>query len=259
MIDTHTHLYMREDFPDGGLEAVVRAIGAGVEKMVFPNVGIDSAEPLQALCAAAPSGTAFMAAGLHPEEVDRDWRHRADDVFAMFEGQPVVAIGEVGIDLYHDATWRTEQMDALGCQMDKARADGLPVIIHCREALDEVLHVAGMFDASERPSMVFHSFTYGPKEVAKVLAAVPDAMFGVNGVVTFKNAAEVREAVKAMGIGRIMLETDSPYLAPVPNRGRTNESANLPYVRDMVGSLLGLTPEETDEATGANARRFFRI
>ncbi|MDE5902192.1 MAG: TatD family hydrolase, partial [Muribaculaceae bacterium] len=197
------------------------------------------------------------AVGMQPDEMDRDWCTKTDDVFARFEDEHPVAVGEIGIDLYHDRTYRFEQMDAFGYQLDLAMSMRKPVIIHCREALDEVLEViGGMGDGL--PPLVFHSFTYGPEQAERVLR-LPDTVIGINGVVTFKNAPDVREAVALAGIGRVVLETDSPYLAPVPKRGRTNESSYLPYIRDKVAEVCGVTAPEAEQATDATARKIFRL
>lgn len=259
MIDTHTHLYFREDYPDGGLEAVERAVESGVEQMILPNVSLESVKPLLELYHSTPPGVTFVAPGLHPEDVDKDWRAKAEEVFAMFEGEHSVAIGEVGVDLYHDATYKFEQMDAFGYQIDKARDMGLPVIVHCRSALDEVLTIVKGFEAAERPGLLFHSFTSGPEEAERIRREIPNVLFGINGVVTFKNAPDLRDAVAGIPVERLVLETDSPYLAPVPKRGRTNESSYLGYIRDKIAELKGITSDEADRITTENARRFFNL
>lgn len=256
MIDTHTHIYLTEDFPDGGIAAADRAAEAGVSHMVLPNVGLLTMEPLLRLHAARPEITS-VGVGLHPEEIDRDWRPKTDDVFARFESEHPVAVGEVGIDLYHDPTFRIEQMDAFGYQIDRAISMGLPVIIHCRSALDDTLHVISRM-GSDLPPLIFHSFTGGPDDARRILE-LPGTVLGINGVVTFKNAPELREAVAAAGIERIVLETDSPYLSPVPRRGRTNESSHLPYIRDAVANAAGVSPAQTELITDATARRIFRL
>lgn len=260
MIDTHTHLYFREDFPDGGLEAVARADEAGVDKMILPNVSIASAVPLLELHHQAPEGVTYAAAGFHPEDVDRDWKAKVDEVFAIFGNEPIVAVGEVGVDLYHDNTYRFEQMDAFGYQLQLAKERGLPVIVHCRSALDEVLTVVSNFEESTRPDLLFHSFTSGKEDAERILHDVPGAIFGINGVVTFKNAPLLQEAVReSIPAERIVLETDSPYLAPVPKRGRTNESSYLGFIRDKIAELKGMTSEDIERMTTSNARSFFRI
>ena len=258
MIDTHTHIYFREAFPDGGEEAVRRALDSGVETMVFPNVSLESAEELLSLHHKAPEGATAVAAGLHPEEIDRDWRAKMQAVFDRFADEKPVAVGEVGIDLYHDKTWKIEQMDAFGEQLEIARARRLPVIIHCREALDETLEVIRIL-GPDRPGLLFHSFTGGPDEVRRITDEVPGALFGINGVVTFKNAPALRDSVREMDIKRIVTETDSPYLAPVPKRGRTNESSYLRYVLDKIAETKGMAPEEVERVTSETAQKFFGI
>lgn len=256
MIDTHTHLYFTEDFPDGGSDAVRRALDAGVSHLVLPNVSLDSMEPLLGLHSRHPEVTS-VAVGLHPEDIDKDWRYKTDDVFARFADENPAAVGEVGIDLYHDKTYRFEQMDAFGYQLDKALEMDLPVIIHCREALDDTLHVISLM-GDRLPKLVFHSFTSRPEEARRVLE-LPDSYLGINGVVTFKNAPDLRETVTYAGLSRLLLETDSPYLAPVPRRGRTNESSYLPYIRDKVAELCEVTPEEAERVTDINARYLFKL
>lgn len=257
MIDTHTHLYLTEDFPDGGSEAVRRALDAGLSHMVLPNVGPSSMEDLLRLHSRHP-GVTSVAVGLHPEEIDNDWRPKLEDVFARFEDEGPVAVGEVGIDLYHDPTFRFRQMDAFGEQLDRAYSMGLPVIIHCREALDDTLDVIRMMGERRPEYLVFHSFTGSPEDARRILS-MPGSYLGINGVVTFKNAPELREAVAEAGAARLLLETDSPYLAPVPRRGRTNESAYIPFIRDRIGEVCGLPPLEVEALTDANARQLFKL
>lgn len=257
MTDTHTHLYFAEDYPGGGDAAVSRALEAGVSRMILPNVSVASAEPLLALHHRRPDCT-FVAAGLHPEDIDADWRPKVEDILARFEDENPVAIGEVGVDLYHNATFRTEQMDAFGYQLDYALAHDLPVIIHSRNALDETLHVLSLM-GSRMPGLVFHSFTSGPEDAARIMEVHPDACFGINGVVTFKNAPDLREAVKLIGLSKIVLETDAPYLAPVPKRGTINESANIPYICAKIAELCGVPMEEAERITDLNATSLFRL
>ena len=259
MIDTHTHLYFRETYPDGGLEAVERARQAGVELMVLPSVGLDTGDDLLALHHAAPEGSTATAVGIHPENVDSDWRAVPAAIFDRFADESPVAVGEVGVDLYHDATWRLQQMDCFGYQLERAREMNLPVVIHCREALDEVLEIIGNFNGSDRPRLLFHSFTQDAEAARRIIDAVPDALFGINGVVTFKNAPALQAAVAEIGMPRIVFETDAPYLAPVPLRGRVNESSYLCHIRDKVAALTGVSPEEAERVSTDSARALFRL
>lgn len=255
MIDTHTHLYTAE-FSEDSDSAINRAIAAGVDLMIFPNIDVDSMAPMLSLHRRNPIRTR-VAIGLHPTEVRTTWRSDLEKIMQASEDISPVAIGEVGIDLYWDKTLRSEQRDAFAAQIEIAKERQLPIIIHCREALDDILDVIRGIEAP-LPKMVFHSFTGSAADVAKIRSVV-DPMFGINGVVTFKNARDLQEAIPAIGLERIMLETDSPYLAPVPKRGTRNESAYLPYVLGKVAELLHLDPKAVEEATDRNASSFFNI
>ena len=257
MTDTHTHLYLEEFDADGQEAAVQRALSAGVSRMIFPNVDASTVGRAMSLQAQFSDCTRF-AMGLHPTEVDADWQPTVEAMRTHFSNAGCVAVGEVGIDLYWDKSKRELQMDAFRYQLRLARELDLPVIIHCREALDEVLECIAAEDASRQP-MVFHSFTGTADDARRIIEAVPGAMFGINGVVTFKNASSLREALPVIGIGRIVLETDSPYLAPVPHRGRRNESAYLPEVCRMVASVLDLPAANVEHITDANASALFNL
>lgn len=261
MIDTHTHIYLREDFPeesDGGCRgAAQRAIDAGISYMVLPNVDIASCEQVIALHEAFPEATG-VAAGLHPSEVGPQWREDIREIFDRFADTELRAVGEIGIDLYTDNTWRTRQMDAFGEQLQIAVERRLPVIIHCREGVAETLDVLRHFTEQELPDVVFHSFTATPDD-ARTILSQREVMFGFNGVITFKNAPLVREAARCVGIDRIMLETDAPWLAPVPLRGRRNESAYIREVCKKVAEECSLTFEQAEAITDSNAARFFRL
>lgn len=257
MTDTHTHLYMPEFADDGREAAVERAIAAGVTRMVFPNVDAGTAADMIALHRRYPEATR-MAMGLHPTEVRDDWQVQLGKIRDMLDAGGYVAIGEVGIDLYWDRTYRDEQMEVFRRQLRWAKELSLPVTIHCRDGLDETLECIEAEDMGSH-RLLFHSFTGSPDDADRILAAVPGAMFGINGVVTFKNANEVRHSVSHIGIGRILLETDSPYLAPVPHRGQRNESAYLPDICRKVAETLGMTADEVEQTTDRSANRFFAM
>lgn len=254
MIDTHTHIYM-DEFSDGGGDALNRALSVGVSHMVLPNVDASSIAPMKSLHERFPDNTS-MAIGLHPTEIGDDWEKIVDDMERELQTGEYVAVGEVGMDLYWDATFRNAQMSAFARQLRMAEKDGLPVIIHCREALDETLGVIA--EVNPGIPLVFHSFTGGVEDVRKI-RKVCDPMFGINGVVTFKNAQPLRDALPEIGLERILLETDSPYLAPVPHRGKRNESSYLPAICAKIAETLGIRTEDVELQTNANARSIFKL
>ena len=264
MIDTHTHLYMdsfSKDEPDGCAAAVDRAVEAGVECMVLPSVDRESAAEVAALHARRPEHTR-TAMGLHPTEVGEDWKEELEDIVATLSPTAPVAIGEVGIDLYWDDSNLSLQKEAFIAQLLLAEKMGLPVIIHCRDGVEECcecIEVARERSLSGKLTpLVFHSFTGSPDDVRRI-RKVCDPYFGINGVVTFKNSGQLPEAVREIGLDRLLLETDSPYLAPVPKRGRRNESSYLQFINSRIAEILGIPPMETEEATTRNAKDLFRI
>lgn len=256
MTDTHTHIYLPE-FGDGGDEAFRRAVDSGVGMMILPNVDSDTVPRLDALYRRHPDRLR-TAYGLHPTSVDAGWRAALAPIARMLDSAGCVAVGEVGMDLYWDREFRKEQMDAFAEQLRLAALKSLPVIIHCRNALDETLEVIKSHGKGVA-ALLFHSFTGGVADAERILLEIPEAWFGINGVVTFKNARDLQEAVSLIGLDRMVLETDSPYLAPVPHRGKRNESAYVVSVCAKVASLLGVAQEEVEDATDRNARAIFRL
>ena len=253
MIDTHSHIYLPE-FDGDRHDTVARAQAAGVSHIVLPNVDLTTIEPMYELHAEYPAYTS-MAMGLHPTEVNSDYSTALDSIAAMLDKQHFVAIGEIGIDMYWDQTYRAEQQEALAEQIGWALARDLPIIIHCRNGIDEVLEV---FDKFERlPCGVFHSFG-GTADDVRRIRRYGDFYFGINGVATFKRS-QVPAVLPEIGIDRILLETDSPYLAPVPHRGRRNESAYIPLIASCIASNMGLTPQQVSDITDANARDLFGL
>ncbi len=255
MIDTHTHLYLPEfDEPSGGALAVNRALAAGVDHMIFPNIDLSTIEPMEALAAQYPDQVS-CAMGLHPTEVTSTWRQDLEKIFDHFTpDHHYVAVGEVGIDLYWDTTYRSEQLECFAAQIDKAISLDLPVIIHCREGLTEVIDVLRQFPTARA---VFHSFG-GTVEDVEAIRNIGDYYFGINGIVTFKNS-KLREVLPTIGLDRLLLETDSPYLAPVPKRGKRNESSYLPYISAHIAQTLNLPASKVAQATSQNAKNLFGL
>lgn len=255
-IDTHTHLYLPE-FNEGehtGKDAVVRAVEAGIDRMIFPNVDLDTVEPMLSLAAQFPENIS-VAMGLHPTEVADGWRDVLSRIESYFQAESrYVAVGEIGIDLYWEKKYADQQMQVFERQVSKAVDLDLPVIIHCRDGLSQTLEVLQGF---RNVKGVFHSFGGDCSDVEAV-RRVGDFYFGINGIVTFKNST-LRNVLPAIELSRIVLETDSPYLAPVPHRGKRNESAYIPLIAEHVASSLGVDVGAVADMTTKNAEILFSI
>lgn len=254
LVDTHTHLYL-DEFQPTPEDAVKRAIEVGVETMIFPNVDISTIEPMKSLQNKFPKYI-FMSMGLHPTEVNENWRYDLEQIKTELDSSDkYIAIGEVGIDLYWDKTFRNEQCEVLAIQMQWACERNLPVIIHCREGLDEILSV--MDSLSQVPQCVFHSFGGTIEDIDKIRKR-GDFYFGINGIVTFKNS-KLRDVLPAIGLDRMLLETDAPYLAPVPHRGKRNESAFIIHTAAHIADVMAVSIENVARATTINAHEFFNM
>ncbi|MBR7012671.1 MAG: TatD family hydrolase [Muribaculaceae bacterium] len=254
MIDSHSHIYC--DAFDEDREAVIeRAREAGVRHIILPNENLASVPRLAAMHERYPDYVS-MTLGLHPEDVHDDYLDVLDQMRPMLDEYPVVAIGEIGIDLYWDKTWREQQSHALDIQLHWCHERDLPFIIHCRDGLDDILQVIDHLDCPV-PRGVFHSFTGTPDDMKRIRER-GDFYFGVNGIVTFKKST-VPELLPVIGLDRLLLETDSPYLSPVPNRGKRNESSNIPHINNFIAKALDVTPTEVSEATDRNVSALFGI
>ena len=251
MIDTHSHIYdeaYKEDF-----EAMIaRAREAGVRKLVMPGIDSSSHEAMVA-CADAMPDFAYPAIGLHPTEIYDNWRQELQFVYDHFDDRPWVAIGEIGMDLYWSKERLQEQKEVFCAQLLLAYEKDLPVIIHARDATEEIFECIKRVNKPLRGS--FHAFT-GSYETYRRIKAAGDFMVGIGGVVTFKNA-HVAEAVARIPLEDILLETDAPYLTPVPFRGKRNESAYVRYVADKIATLKGLDWQTVDSVTTNNAEKLF--
>lgn len=253
-VDTHTHLY-DEGYENCGVDAVARAIDAGVTHMIFPGTSVDEFAPMKSLAAKFPENVS-MVIGLHPTELTENPAEALKRVVAELEDPTVkyVGVGEIGIDLYCcDRSHRREQMDAFEAQCRMALDREFPIVIHCRDGLDETLEV--LKGLPRVPEGVFHCFGGTADDVERI-RCVGDFYFGINGIVTFKNTC-LRETLPAIGLDRILLETDAPYLAPVPFRGKRNESMHIPLIATQVAQTLAVPLEEVAKVTTASAARLF--
>ncbi|MBO7580864.1 MAG: TatD family hydrolase [Bacteroidaceae bacterium] len=239
MIDTHAHIDGPE-FADDLETVLLRAKEAGVEKIFVPGICLKDTPHLLNVCQAHPNYL-YPMIGLHPENIMDEDSHQALDQLERMIDESVIAIGEVGLDFYWDATYKQEQIEVFEHQMQWAEKYNLPLMIHSRNAHQELMEVMERHRASNL-SGVFHCFT-GTEEEARELLTFPNFMLGIGGVLTFKKST-LREVVKnAVPLSRIVLETDSPYMAPVPNRGKRNESA---YVRCVAEKLAEIYDTDFD-------------
>lgn len=254
MIDTHTHLYM-EEYDADLAEMVSRAKNAGISHVILPNVDAESLPRMKTFHRIYPEFSS-MTIGLHPTEVKENFKEFLETMEKELEKPEYVGVGEIGIDLHWDPSTLSFQKEAFEHQLRLAEKYSMPVILHSRDGLEETLEVI----EKVRPTvpLIFHSFTGSTKNVVRI-REVCDPWFGINGVVTYKNAPELRDALSDIGIERIILETDAPFLSPVPHRGKRNESAFITHVNDKIAEVLGMSPEEVEIKTDQNARHIFGI
>ena len=252
LLDTHTHLYLPE-FDSDRLTVVRDAIDAGVEKMFLPNIDNSTFSPMLKLSVQFPKHC-YPMAGLHPTSVRKNWREELGKVEELLKKERFIAIGEIGIDLYWEKKYRDEQVEAFALQVQMALDHDLPVVIHSRESLSEIFGI--LKDFPRLPAGVFHSFTGTRREAEKILEM--GFMLGIGGIVTFKNAT-LKDEIQPLGPYRIVLETDAPFLAPVPRRGRRNESKYIVYIADFLAGLFGISPGEIARITTENARKTFPL
>lgn len=252
-IDSHSHIYS-EEFDSDREESVQRALGQGIGKIVLPNIDESSIKPMFELVAAFPD-VCYPLMGLHPGSVKGDYPEELAKIKECLSMYRFYGIGEIGIDLYWDKTYIKEQIDAFHIQVQWAREMDLPVVIHVRESFDEVFRVLEK-ESDDNLRGVFHSFT-GTIEQAKMIIDI-GFHIGINGIVTFKNSGLDR-VVGQIAPGHLLLETDSPYLSPVPNRGKRNESANIIYIAQKIAEVHGVSLEEIERVTTENAIGLFGI
>ncbi|GAB3636202.1 TatD family hydrolase [Hymenobacter arcticus] len=254
LIETHAHLYSEQFKPDQA-EALHRAVAAGVGTILMPNVDRTTIDAMLELEAAAPA-TCLAMMGLHPCSVGPDFEKELQLVADWLARRPFVAVGECGIDLYWDKTYLPQQQEALRTQLRLAKHYDLPIVLHTRSAFEEAFElVAEAQDGTLRG--VFHCFSDGVAEAERIIA-LGGFKLGIGGVATFKNGG-LDKVLPHIDLAHLVLETDCPYLAPVPYRGKRNEPAYLPLVLHRVASLLGQSPEAVAAATTHNAQELFRL
>lgn len=254
LVDTHSHLFV-EEFETDLPEVIQRAKSVGVSKIFMPNIDLASLSSLLNVCRCY-KGYCFPMLGLHPTSVSLNYQEELSEMKTYLkEKHPFVAIGEVGLDFYWDKTYACEQMRAFDEQIQWAIDCQLPLVIHCREAFSELYACLKPYK-SENLSGIFHCFTGSPED-AVLLMEFGRFMFGVNGAVTYKKSV-LPETLKAtVPISRIVLETDSPYLSPMPYRGKRNETSYIIEVAKKIADIYEKSVEEIGRITTENASRVF--
>lgn len=254
LIDTHAHLFV-EEFKDDLSEVVIRAKEVGVEKVLLPNIDETSIVHLKR-CVLDYPGFFYPMMGLHPTSVTGNWEKQLDIIFREFNSRDYIAVGEIGIDLYWDTSLREVQIHAFEEQLKWSIEKDLPVSIHFRNATEEVIQSIRRVGASSLKG-VFHSFG-GTKAELEAILELDNFLIGINGVVTYKNSG-LSETLRHCPSNRVVLETDSPYLAPVPYRGKRNESAYLLHVITQLAGIWNESQESVARITSRNARELFKL
>ena len=252
-IDTHTHLYLPE-FDTDRDEVVSRAIGNGIVKMLLPNIDLQSVDQMLSAVNRYP-GICYPMTGLHPTSVKSDYTAQLDKLEKLFDKQIFIAIGEIGIDLYWDKSLLKEQIISFRRQIAFAYDNSLPVVIHSRDAFPEVFSVLDEFKGKKIKG-VFHAFTGSLEDAEKAINL--GFKLGIGGIVTFKNSGLDRIVYKT-GPENLILETDSPYLAPVPYRGKRNESAYICIINKKLADIFGIKEEEMASITYSNSVSLFNL
>jgi TatD DNase family protein len=253
LADTHTHLYLPE-FDNDRDEMIQRALASGVVKLLMPNIDVHSADAMLDI-AAKYKGICYPMIGLHPASVKEDYLSQLKSLEDISAKHEFIAVGEIGIDLYRDKSYIKEQIEALRRQVDFAIQSALPVVIHSRESFPEIFSVLDDLTGQELKG-VFHAFSGTFKDAEKVVSL--GFKLGIGGPLTFKNSS-LGKIAEEIGIEHIILETDSPYLTPVPYRGKRNESSYICIINKRLAEILNMSEEETASVTFANSCRLFKI
>ena len=253
LIDTHTHIYAGA-FDEDRDEAIKRAMSAGVSQLILPAIDSKTTAAMHEVKRNYPEYISLMM-GLHPTHVGLNVEEELAHVRKQLDSHSFVAVGEIGMDLYWDKTYQDQQQEAFARQIDWALEADLPIVIHCRDAFLPIFEILEGFNDT-RLRGVFHCFT-GTKEDAQ-RALDFNFYLGIGGVVTFNNG-KIDHFLADFPIEKMLLETDSPYLAPTPHRGKRNESAYLPIVSNKMAELFGITHAEVASITSKNAQQLFDL
>ena len=252
-IDTHSHLYI-QDF-DADRDAVIQeSLQTGVNRILLPNIDLDSMQPMLNVCKAYPD-VCYPMIGLHPCDVKANYKEVLQQIFGQYDTYKFIAVGEVGIDLYWDTTFLVEQKEALRIQIRFALEHDLPIIIHKRQSYFETMEVLDEF-SGEKLKGIFHCYSGSVEHAQAVIEK--GFLLGIGGTITYKTA-NLDKVLPEIPLEKIVLETDSPYLTPVPYRGKRNKSSYIPIIAQKLAEIKQITIEEVANQTTKNAIALFSL
>lgn len=252
-IDTHSHIYLPQ-FDNDINSTIERAVNQGVEQIILPNIDSESISRNNALSETYPQ-ICFSLMGLHPTHVKENYQEELEKIIKEFEARKYIGIGEIGIDLYWDKTFFEEQKEVFRIQVEYAIKNDLPFVIHARESFEEIIHELEKINSTFYNG-IFHAFSSSLQDAQKIIEM--GFLIGIGGVVTFKNS-KLPEIIKHIDLNHIVLETDSPYLAPTPHRGKRNESSYIPLIAEKIATIKSVSVEEVATITSSNASKLFGL
>jgi len=252
-IETHAHIYSKK-FSEDAAEVVQRSFDTGIDKIFMPNIDLDSIDGMLALEEKFP-GVCYPMLGLHPCDVDKNFENILVEMDKWWDKHQFYGVGETGIDLYWDKTHLEEQKSSLKVHVKWAKEKQLPLILHCRESLDETIDLIGPL-ADKNLGGIFHCFSGTVKQAREIIAM--GFYLGIGGTLTYKNSG-VGAVISELGLDHLVLETDSPYLAPVPFRGKRNSPEYIPYIAEKMAEFTGTSISEVSEITNRNALKVFKL
>ena len=253
LVDTHSHIYLNE-FDYDREQVIKNAFNNNISKILFPNIDSSTVAPLLKLTKEYPNNF-FPMMGLHPTSVKNNYLEELENVELWLKKEKFYAIGEIGIDLYWDKTFKQQQIYAFEKQIELAIKYDLPIVIHTRNSFELIFDIIENYKSSKLRG-VFHCFTGNIEKAEKIISL--GFKLGIGGIVTFKNSG-LDKVVQNIDLKNIILETDSPYLSPVPKRGKRNESANIIYIAEKIVDLHNSTLNKIAEITTKNAEQLFNI
>ncbi|MDM8160973.1 TatD family hydrolase [Labilibaculum sp. K2S] len=253
LIDTHSHIYS-DDFKDDIEEIISNCRNVNIGKILLPNIDSESIPKMNRLVQRFPDMCVPMM-GLHPTSVKENYREELENCKAWLAKGGYCAIGEIGMDLYWDKAFVKEQQIVFDTQINWALERELPIVIHARDSFDEIFEILESYRNSNLKG-VFHSFTGNAEQAVKAIGF--GFLLGINGIVTFKNSG-LDKTIESLGLDHLILETDAPYLAPVPKRGKRNESSYLVHIANKLSEIYQLSLDEVAKTTSANAEKLFNI